>query len=139
MSESFRIPERAAVPDGSYDATLKSIETKTSNDGEQYRRWAFNVAFEGKDVEITGMSSTKLGPKSKAYKWLTAILGREPGPGEEIAFSSLVGSPCRIEVAENANGYSGVEDVKRTATAAPTFIPPASSLAPEPDYDDLPF
>jgi hypothetical protein len=148
------------IDPGTYPATLTNIEDFDYDDGEGkkiLRRWTFNLSdeldSEGNPANIDGVSSLALGPKSKAFAWMGALLGRTPEKGEQITRSMLVGRECLVTVVLTVDGYSKIKEVvplprKRTAGTSPS----APATAPFPDspparleaagaidVDDIPF
>jgi hypothetical protein len=162
------------VPDGSYPATLIGLEDydapdfNNPEDTKTLRRWTFGldgeVDSDGNPAEIDGISSTALGPRSKAYGWIEALLGRKLEKGETISRSQLLNLTCYVKVEANDDGYSKITAVipkpkakpvggtSPGANAAVTHMdsPPrhldAAGLPVEPvrtgaavDVDDIPF
>lgn len=134
MSEDIYF-EADDTEEGVYEATLKSIERKTSKvDGGAFLAWSFESA-EGK--RLSGTSSVSGHAKSKGMKWARAILGRDLAPTDPL--STLYGKPCLVAVTINDNGYPKVDDVhpraatrKVPAAPAPAASPPPAAGAPEP-------
>lgn len=142
MTENLTVSAPAAVPAGTYPATFDGLEKKMSRDGVPFWVWKFAIATSDSRVEVSGASSEKTGPKSKAYKWLTALLGRRPEPGESLG-DNLVGKSCLLVVEQDEQGYNDVSDVlPPTVTPTPraTVAPPAATdpaaLPPPPPGDD---
>ena len=118
--------DAADIPNGTYPATLDSIVIKESNAYGEFRSWTF--ALEGGAL-VGGASSMNTGSKSKAGKWIRALLGRKPEKGEKV---QLAGRPCMVVVEEDANGWPNVTDV----------LPPIAGGAVKPQAlpeGDLPF
>ena len=122
------------IPPGTYPATVKSIITKESKAFGQFRAWDFEL--ENGSI-VGGGTSTMTGTKSKAGRWIVAILGRKPEAGEAV---DLIGKKALVVVEISDDGWPKVTDV----------IPPiASGKAPKPepvatpqkvdDITDLPF
>jgi hypothetical protein len=100
------------IPEGTYPATVKSIETKTSvkflteqNPKGEFRAWDFTL--ENGSV-VGGASSMNTGSMSKGGRWIAAILGRKPEKGEKV---NVIGKPCVVQVIENADGWPKVDAV----------------------------
>jgi len=156
------------VEPGTYPATLTNLEDFDYDDGEGkkvLRRWTFALTDEldsdGNPAVLDGVSSLALGPKSKAFGWISALLGRTPDKGEQITRSMLVGKACLVTVVEKDDGYSKIEAVvpapkKRAAvssaggtntpTAAMPELPPpsdeqlvAATGGGTLDVDEIPF
>jgi hypothetical protein len=133
------IPENQTIDQGVYPAILTSIGTKVIEKGayagETIRIWKFQVEVDGKSESIEASSSLAFGPKSKAYQWFTALMGRNPVFGEKNV--QLAGRPCRLHlIVDEESGYNRVAAVlpaekgQRVAAAVP--------LAPTAINDGLP-
>lgn len=74
--------------------------------------WQFAVE-EGEDViEVSGTTTTATGPKSKAFRWITALVGAaNVKPGANFQPSDLIGLEAQLVIGVNKNGYSKVDDV----------------------------
>jgi len=108
------------VEDGTYPANLIALDDKPVPDRDNpedtmtLRIWKFGLDAldsDGNPAEVEGVSSTALGPRSKAYKWISALLGRKLENGELITREMLLGRECLVTVAQNDNGYSKVIEV----------------------------
>jgi hypothetical protein len=124
------IGQVTTVEDGTYPATLTNVENFEYQDGF-LRRWTFAldaVDSDGNPATVDAVSSTALGPKSKAFGWIAALLGRTPEKGEEIRRSMLVGRSCLVTVVLNADGYSKIE-----AVVAALKRPRKPDLTPRPN------
>lgn len=114
--------EAVHIDEGIYEAKFKGIEQREV-ETEQGRRevfvWTFEVDTGEETVEIQGMTSTKISTgrnPSKAYNWLSAIMGRKLEPDEEIDTDELVGKECVVIVEDKKVGdltVSRVTDVKK--------------------------
>ena len=142
--ESITVTAPASVPAGTYEATFTGLERKTSREGVEFWVWGFTLAT---GEEVSGASSMKTGPKSKAYKWLTGLLGRKPQPNETLG-ANLVGRRCLLVLSQDEQGYNDVDDVLPPAVApvAELPAPPVEETPPPPDEPpadvdllDLPF
>lgn len=159
---TLEIPDTNAVEEGIYPAVLTKIDLKTTDAGDTFRIWSFDVTANGETKKITSSSSMMLGPKSKAYKWVSALLGRRPAPGDKI---EVVGLPCQLHlIVDEDTGYYKVESVLPAGgshvlpppqPAAPAASQPMVAAAPAPqgyapignempplpplDVDDIPF
>ena len=114
--------EAVHIEEGIYEAKFKGIEQREV-ETEQGKRevfvWTFEVDTGEETVEIQGMTSTKISTgrnPSKAYNWLSAIMGRKLEPDEEIDTDELVGKECVVIVEDKKVGdltVSRVTDVKK--------------------------
>ena len=103
-----------ALEAGVYAATVRAIE-EGENDNGPYRRWTFDViALDGVTHELRAFSTTAGGPRSKAYKWASVLLGHRPPVGEPV---DVTGKACRVVLNVNEDGYNRVGDL----------LPPESS------------
>ena len=93
------------IPEGTYPATLQSIETKESVAFGEFRAWDFKL---DSGSVVGGATSMSTGSKSKGGKWIAALLGRKPDKGESV---QLVGRPCLVVVVENKDGWPKVDAV----------------------------
>ena len=104
------------IADGAYEATLMELEvcepTDRSPNKKPWLKWHFTVFDGSEDQELTGASSTALGPKSKARPWLEAILGRRLEPGEEIDTDTVCPKDCQVVLKNDPErGFTQVADV----------------------------
>ena len=117
------------LEDGVFAGTLVKLESFTyeaSEGPKQLLRWTFSLDdYETGDhrVEVEGVSSMAMGPKAKAYGWLTSLLGPERMlERPELRESDLYGRECLVELTHNAEGYPRVKSVlarPRKARRAP--------------------
>jgi hypothetical protein len=134
------------APAGTYPATFEGIEERESREGTPFLRWSFTVQTPVGRRSISGASSTNTGPKSKLYRWFTALLGRKPAPNETLG-TNLVGRACMVVIVDGEDGYTDLADVlpafpaheqatlKLPHLATPTAVPERPAAAD----DDLPF
>ena len=101
----------ASVPAGSYEAIFEGVEEKESRDGAPYWRWSFTARTPEGQKGVSGISSTNTGPKAKANRWLTGILGRAPAADEHVDTDALVGSRCLVVLEQSEGGFANVTDV----------------------------
>jgi hypothetical protein len=95
----FISPNYKLIDPGVYDATIDSIEEKTTPDGRVYVLWSFRVVDNfGGVVIVKRPTSLNFGPKSIARRYAKAALGRTIRPGETVEFSNLIGQQLRIIV-----------------------------------------
>jgi len=124
MGFKVRVEESGGLPlieEGVYTAWFKGVEQRTINvkgEDRDILSWKFLVDADGEKVELEGISSAKTTTKSKAYKWISAILGRKPKVGEEIDFDDLIGLPCSVMV-ENKKMKNGDGEYSRVAEVMP--------------------
>jgi hypothetical protein len=122
-ADVFGAPKSPQVEDGAYDAKLVAIDIKTNKtDGSTFRSWAFDAS----GIRISDTTSLAMGPDSKAFLWATALLGREPKPGDKLA--DLIGRYCLLLVTAKPNGYPKV----KVMPPRPQAIPDAQVIADEP-------
>jgi hypothetical protein len=129
------------IPDGSYNATVLSIEeaepTPNSKSDKPWLRWRFVVddgTSEG--VEMLGASSTRFGPKSKGRLWAEALLGRKMETGEQFDPDKVLPRDCVVVIQRDEQDFARilhVLPVPRAKTPRPTLKP---KHAPEPETDE---
>jgi hypothetical protein len=107
------------LPAGVHPAAFASI-TEETNDSGTYFLWTFNAADPetGELVDMTGTTSPKITPRTKASKWL-AGMGVEIEVGGVVDFDALVGTPVQLVIIINEAGYSRIDNV----------LPPAKKAA----------
>jgi hypothetical protein len=105
-------PTAPEVAEGLYPADFDGAEPGPDGQYGPSIRWNFTAYVEGEATPVSGLSSTSGSSKSKASKWITAILGRQPEVGEKISFDDLVGKKCRVMVEDNSNGWPTITDIK---------------------------
>ena len=111
------IPEINALEEGIYPAKVAKLEVKETEAGT-FRVWTFEV--KGASQPVTATSSMMTGPKSKTYKWLSALIGRKPTPGEKGI--QVVGQLCQLHISvDEDTGYNKVEAVL-PASGAPKVV-----------------
>lgn len=128
MTATFTASTYEAIPEGIYGAQLVSIEKLPSEAFGEFLKWSFNLRLsDGSVGEISGASSTATGPKSKGYKWATALLGHAPVAG---AAEELAGRTCQLHIIVNEDGFNRIEAVMPAKAGA--------AVAPAPVADDSP-
>lgn len=95
-----------ALGEGIYPAVVTGI-TEGSNEFGGFRKWAFEVTTPSGPHSLTAMTSDASGPRSKAYRWASTLLGHKP-TGEEEA---LVGLACQLHLIVNDDGFNRIESV----------------------------
>lgn len=115
---------QAGGPDiapGTYKATLEKVEigegTFNGNTGP-IRVWHFLCDVNGTLVPISATSSMGTGPKTKAYAWLTALLGEAPKAGETV--EDPIGKMVLLTVTRKENGFPKIEQL--TAYVQPATV-----------------
>lgn len=135
------------TPEGDYLVQFKDVvleDSKFSDDGQFH--WYFTIKrvmhspvddaenFVGE--ELWGFSSTGLGPKHKARKWVEALIGRTLEDKEEVTIELLSATRAIATVEEETLP----DRTTRTKLTALKPYKKASSKqaapAPEPDDDD---
>jgi len=109
MTAQFTATEYEAIEAGVYPARLDSIERATSETYGDFLKWSFTLKLpDGTFSPLTAASSTASGPKSKGYKWASAILGHNPKPAEDV---DLAGKQCQVHIIVNDEGFNRIEAV----------------------------
>jgi hypothetical protein len=109
----LKVPITENLPDGLYQGRLFGIEERESDTGP-YLRWSVDIEYKGDTVKRAGNTSASFGPKSKAYRWATALLGRRPRAGEEIDADKLAGRPCLVQITTTEGpdgGFNRIEAI----------------------------
>jgi hypothetical protein len=138
-----------AIPAGTYPATLISITpkrmiTQFSNGVEQdFLDWTFVVEGPERDAEVSLLSTTATGPKSKINMILTALIGPEKASevGLGLEESDLVGKRVVVSIIEK-DGFARIDSLMappRVRTAAPVAPPVVAPSAPVEGTDEFPF
>lgn len=111
----LQVGGRPSVEAGVYPAVMVALDTFTveAEDGERkLLRWTFAIDGDGEQGTVEGVSSMALGPKSKAYRWLTALIGPEAmAAAPALTPTDLVGRECLVQVVLNDAGYPKVGDL----------------------------
>lgn len=104
----FTISEGINIPDGQYLATLESVEVTNEGgfDGKGFRTWNWLVDVGGELTPLSAVTSHNTGPKSKAYKWLSALLRRPLLAGEQL--DDPIGARVTITIGRNEKGYASI-------------------------------
>jgi hypothetical protein len=111
---ALEVPE--PIPPGVYPATVSEIVLREADDGREWLAWEFALD-DGR--RIGGGTSYALGVRTKAFAWITALLGRERmGGGTQITETDLQGAVCQIVVELDAEGLPKVGSVLPPSMAA---------------------
>lgn len=98
------------IEDGTYPGTLESVDSSythpTYGDG---RKWNWLIEHDGKIDSLSSITSNNTGPQSKAYAYLTALLGRAPKAGERI--EDPTGTRVLLQITHNDKGFPQVAAV----------------------------
>jgi hypothetical protein len=109
----FEIAQGAPdIAPGTYKGTLEKVElgegTFNGNTGP-IRVWHFLIDVAGELMPISATSSMGTGPKTKAYQWLTAILGTAPQAGTVV--EDPIGKVVLVTVSKKENGWPKIEQL----------------------------
>ena len=94
------------IPPGTYKAQLTEVSIRNGETGD-YRLWDFVAEVNGELLPISGTSSMNTSPKSKAYAWLTALIGRAPQSGEQI--EDPIGKTVLMTISQKDNGFPKID------------------------------
>ena len=94
------------IEPGTYKASLAEVSIKEGETG-QYRLWDFLADVNGELVPVSATSSMNTGPKSKAYQWLTALIGKAPQAGETI--EDPIGKMVLLTISRKDNGFPKID------------------------------
>ena len=107
----LQVGSKPSIDAGAYPAVLVGLDTFTveSDEGQrQLLRWTFAIDGEGEGT-VEGVSSMAMGPKSKAYGWLTTLIGPEAmAKAPALTPEDLIGRECLVQVVLNDAGYPKV-------------------------------
>jgi len=100
------------VPEGFYLGQLDGLEPTVHAQYGDNIKWSFTIIESREHPEvvgstITGMTSTKVSPKSKMFAWLQAF-GVIMGESEEFEMDTLLGQRVKLKV-ENTTKKSVVD------------------------------
>ena len=107
------------LDEGMYEAELVEIRDIQTQFGASWR-WIFRVldaeTENGEAPLVSGVTSQRLSTRSKAYAWISALLGRNLKGGETIDLDTLVGKKAQVEIRNrrmrDGTEVSNVVDVK---------------------------
>jgi hypothetical protein len=105
----FKVSETQGVPPGQYKGQLIRVEDAGVGQYGPQRKWFFLVDVNGEGQEHMEWTSTNVSPKSKAYKYLKGLLGRDLQAGEEI--DDPVGKTAILNFIAKPNGYSSLDSI----------------------------
>ncbi len=119
------------VEPGTYPGLLQAVTIKNivgfSGIAEDVREWQFQVSVNGDLKPLSAISSMNMGPQSKSYKWLTALLRRPLLAGEQL--DDPIGANALLVVGDNKKGYSTILDVlPAPQTPQQSTLPDGSSV-----------
>jgi hypothetical protein len=131
-----------AVLPGVFPARLDTIEEK-SNETGKYWLWSFTLAVPalqigdmeqwapaegegGSLIPVTGTTSPRITPRTKAAKWVEALGKVKVEVGTEIDLEALHGKHCQVVIIIAETGYSRIDAV----LPAPEAAPPIPTAAP---------
>ena len=98
------------IPEGTYKAQLIRVESGVPTSYGSARKWYFLVDVNGTGEELAQMTSEATGPSTKAFKWLSALLGQEPQVGTTI--EDPTGKTVLVDIAPNQKGYPAIQDMR---------------------------
>jgi hypothetical protein len=121
-----------ALEAGTYPATVSGAEPADGSFGTQVKL-TFAVdgetTDEGAPLELWAWASQKLNPRTKLWRWCSAIAGVAPVKGQPFDVETLVGQPCRLQVGEVQTDDG--PRVRVTDVLAPSKRPASNGSAPE--------
>ena len=143
----FTIPQTAAadVPAGAYEATITGIDQINGQYGPQVR-----IKFQFESGETLSLyTSATFNAKSKLWAVVSAVFGKEPGPGVPFNSDWLVNRRARVLVGDytRADGTTGSKIMAVLGHNQPTVTPgqpvtaapSLGSTAPPGRYNGDPF
>jgi hypothetical protein len=138
MARYKAIKDPDALPEGTYAAHFLDYEERQGNYGP-YLIWTFKVYCDDETQDVTGITNTRFGTRSKEYRFIEALQGRAPQDGEDIDLNVLRGAVCQVEldVRERKNGNGASYTVNNVVNVQPAK--PLSKPLDLPGDDDVPF
>lgn len=120
----FEIPTTVEIEDGTYPAVVEAIEPTEHATFGKGRKWSFLVEHTAADGtskvdSISTITSSNLGPRSKAYAFLSGIEGRPLKAGERV--DDPTGKRVMVTIGHNDKGFP-------TVTAVAAFQEPQQTL-----------
>lgn len=114
MALRIKYTEQKPVPEGYYVARLDGLEPVTNQFGDSVK-WTFTIQAPADFVgtQVTGMSSTKVSPKSKMFAWLQAF-GVVLNPDDEFDVETLLGKLCQVRIVNKSK--TTVKDGREQST-----------------------
>jgi len=100
------------IEEGLFEADFDGVEEGPELQFGPTLRWNFTAYVQGDPTPINGLTTRSSSTRSKAYTWLSAILGRQPEVDENIDIDTLKGRRCRVMIEDNKNEWPTVTDVK---------------------------
>lgn len=128
---SFIIAAEASavvVPEGFYNMILEKVDLVESKYPGGAVKWTWSGFHdELGEFNLTGMSSARITPATKAGKWYTALnKGIQPKVGEQIDLSQFVGSCAKVQVRNKTTAdditYSNIVEVVMLVDDSNSFI-----------------
>ena len=145
MALNVTFTKNKTVPEQVYVAKLMDLEEQMHPQYGAGIRWTFEIQDhpEHAGTSVTGMSSTKVSPKSKIFTWARAF-GVTLVQGESFDLESFLGQSVRIKVknktqtkivegAEVTQTFSNVEKLAPLKPAGDVSTTPAEVSAPVQD------
>jgi hypothetical protein len=101
------------IPTGTFPFVLTNIERvvlDTAEGQKELTRWTGSVDIgDGGDLmQIDALSSLAFGPRSKARRWATVLLGKDQST---VTKDELVGKHCLAVLTEDDNGFTRLADL----------------------------
>jgi len=133
-------PVYIVLEDGMYNAIFRSAELQKNNEGKDYLRWNFDVQNEdtGKWENLSGMSSTNFGAKSKPRAWIEGMTATRIEDGDDCDLDDLINTKCRLVVSSVVKDNGTFNNIDRIlpakrgkAARAPVRVPAAADDADE--------
>lgn len=124
---TYKVKEPEApepIPVGVYSAKLAGWEEKDDGKFGPYVILTFEITEgEQEGTKRSLVASTKLTKgksqetTSKLFKAVSGLLGKEPGPDEEISLKDLEGKKCQIVVEDRPGNEEGWQDITKVMPA----------------------
>ena len=112
------------IPVGVYQAKLVSFEEKSGGQFGDYVRLEFEITEgEQKGTKRSYLASAKLTKgknsktTSKLFRAVSALMGKDPEPDDEVSLQELVDKKCQILVEDRSGNKEGWQDITQVMPA----------------------
>lgn len=144
-----------AIKPGMFATRFDNIEEKRNENGP-YWLWTFTVQVPANKIgdpdrfsadedsgfaliPLTGTTSPRITPRTKAAKWIEALRGSEVEVDEEIDFDDFLRTTCYAVIEISDTGYSRIASLMPADDAEVEGEPQRGQEAQAAPTDDLPF
>jgi hypothetical protein len=132
----IKATDYVTVDEGEYPARFAGYEERTTEFGDAVQFKFVLLDEEHSGVEIRGLASKKLSPKSKMRGWVEGMIGRVLEPGEEIDLDDMIDRKVMLYLAveDTDKGlFNRIEKIR-----VPKRKAPAKPVVEEEDEEEAP-